>query len=289
MLGCFADEPAGTGGGTSSVTAAATTAEVCVDGELGCACYGNGTCNGGLECAPEAEVCILEDCDDGTLGCTCADGACLTGLACINQVCAEPPPAGTSTTSPSVDSSTGDAPTSGGSDTSTVAPVYLFATIATFIPGDATFTAGDLRDALDTACALEYEARVPSCMNTTAVFSVDETDTVAKLGMTQQLPMDNPLRGPDDTPIAASLQTALDEQMIMVPLQNAAVLPPEGISVTFWTGASTDGGVDADTCGGWADPLQPLGSAGVADIAGAGWLGQDRDCNSDRRLLCACW
>ncbi len=288
LLGCFADEPAGTGG-SSNTAGTTTTSDACVDGELGCACYGNGTCNDGLECAPGAQVCILEDCDNGTLGCTCADGACLSGLSCINQVCAEPPPEGTSTSGAGADSSDGAAVTSATSGEPPDEAVYLFATTATFTPGGAVFVTGDLRTAIDTACATEMLTRVPTCTSATAVFSVSTRDTVADLGATQQLPMDAPLLAPGGTQIAASLQTALDEQQIQTSLVAAGALPKDGSTVSYWTGAGPDGSLDGDTCGDWADPLQAVGAAGTGDGTGPEWLSQDRTCNELRRLLCACW
>ena len=56
-------------------------------GTQGCACYGNGTCNGGLTC--ESGVCeVPVSCEDGSQGCACyGNGTCDDGLTCIVDVC----------------------------------------------------------------------------------------------------------------------------------------------------------------------------------------------------------
>jgi hypothetical protein len=62
----------------------------CDEGTHGCECYGNGTCNGGLMCVVEANVCVAEDCIPGKPLCTCVDGECLGGAMCENGVCFAP-------------------------------------------------------------------------------------------------------------------------------------------------------------------------------------------------------
>ena len=210
------------------------------------------------------------------------------GLECVGEVCAEPTPSVTTGATTGADTSGGAPTTDAGSDTSPAAPVYLYATVAEFRPGLDPLTGVDVRATVDAACANEMD-RVAACTASVAVFSVDTGDTVADLG-SYGLPMDNPLVGPGGEPIADSLQVALDTESVLLPLEQADVLPGEGISSSWWTGASPSGGLDGEDCTGWStDMTGTLGAAGVAEVSGSGWLSQDRNCDNDRRLLCACW
>lgn len=82
---CFSEPPLEDGkGGT-------TTGEAeCPMGGSGCACNGNGTCDGGLECAAVIDVCVPAGCTAGTEACICLGPDCLTGLACDGGVCVVP-------------------------------------------------------------------------------------------------------------------------------------------------------------------------------------------------------
>lgn len=74
--------------GTSSESGNADESEsgTCPDGELDCACYGNGTCNPGLDCI--AGVCAEHVCPDGSESCPCyGNGTCDDGLQCSEGVC----------------------------------------------------------------------------------------------------------------------------------------------------------------------------------------------------------
>lgn len=98
LTGCFTEEP--------PPSAGTTTGPSCVEGAIGCECYGNGTCDAGLECDAGAQLCIPSGCTPGELACRCDDDQlCTDALQCQQGVCVEPgpPPAtddGDSTTGP---------------------------------------------------------------------------------------------------------------------------------------------------------------------------------------------
>lgn len=78
FVGCFKDS-----GGNDE---GASETGGCSEGTSGCVCYGNGTCDAGLECSEN--VCVPEGCDEGSLDCNCyGNGTCDAGLECMDGVC----------------------------------------------------------------------------------------------------------------------------------------------------------------------------------------------------------
>lgn len=84
-----------------------TTGTPCQPGHMSCACYGNNTCEAGLMCNPDVQLCIPESCNPGELDCVCNDGACLPGLACEGGLCTE---AGSSSTPSTADDASSSSP-----------------------------------------------------------------------------------------------------------------------------------------------------------------------------------
>ena len=83
----------------------------CQDGNEGCACYPNDTCNEGLSCT--GGWCIPEGCTPGSENCTCAEGdLCLTGLVCDEGLCRMETTGSGSGTSAGPGTSTSAGPTS---------------------------------------------------------------------------------------------------------------------------------------------------------------------------------
>jgi hypothetical protein len=82
-VGCFAEPP-------PVLEPPATTSGGECEGEQGCACYGNGTCDAGLECNPDVQLCIPELCMPGELACVCDDASCDDSLACDSGLCVTP-------------------------------------------------------------------------------------------------------------------------------------------------------------------------------------------------------
>jgi hypothetical protein len=62
----------------------------CTPGSLSCECYGNGTCDPALECAPETSTCVPAGCELGEVHCLCDHGSCDEPLLCIAGMCAAP-------------------------------------------------------------------------------------------------------------------------------------------------------------------------------------------------------
>jgi hypothetical protein len=82
--GCFTEvgvEP-GDGGQTSGSS--------CIEGAVGCECYGNETCDPGLACETELGRCIPEDCTPGEAACVCAGGRCDAPSECNSGICETP-------------------------------------------------------------------------------------------------------------------------------------------------------------------------------------------------------
>ena len=84
--GCFTDMPTG----SSPSMIGHTDGDVCPQGMSGCACYGNGTCDDGLGCAEQENVCVPLGCEPGTLACLCDEGDCNGALVCVGSVCRQP-------------------------------------------------------------------------------------------------------------------------------------------------------------------------------------------------------
>jgi hypothetical protein len=91
-----------------------TTGSPCQLGHMSCACYGNGTCEAGLVCNPDVQLCIPESCNPGEIDCVCNDGACLPGLACESGLCVD---AGSSSTPSTTDDDSSPMPDSSGEET----------------------------------------------------------------------------------------------------------------------------------------------------------------------------
>ena len=287
--GCFSEGADGSAStGSASGATNPTTGDVCADGELGCACYGNGTCNDGLECAPEALVCILEDCDFGTRGCTCADGACVAGLECIQQLCREPPPPMTTGADSSGGTPTGgdSAETSAGTS-GDVTRLYLFASKNTFTPGSSPLMAPVARGPLDDVCADDVVSATLPCRESVAVISLANGDAVVDLEAMRGMPFDVPVVSLDEVQIASSFGNALQAGQIDVSLEASGSVP-SGPSSSYWT-ASDEHGAFATDCNGW-DGAGVTGHAGLAANTDALWLADaTSQCDQARRLLCACW
>ena len=113
-LGCAPDPGSSDGGstGTSSGSGSDSVANgdgsgTCAQGNEGCPCYGNSTCNDGLECATTG-VCVSSSCSDGDADCPCYGNAtCNDGLICGNDGRCHPEGGATSTTTGGNDT-TGD-------------------------------------------------------------------------------------------------------------------------------------------------------------------------------------
>jgi len=102
VSGCFSEPGSlGEGGGTTSV-------QSCEAGGLGCVCYGNASCDFGLECVTALDVCVPMDCAAGSLQCVCDDGGCDGVLACTDGVCVESTPGTASATGDPTGDPTGD-------------------------------------------------------------------------------------------------------------------------------------------------------------------------------------
>lgn len=78
VVACFSVPP---GTVTSSTGESTGTGPAC-QGDVGCACYGNATCNGQLRCVPASQVCVDPMCQPGTVHCGCIAGACMAELIC---------------------------------------------------------------------------------------------------------------------------------------------------------------------------------------------------------------
>lgn len=66
------------------------TSGQCETGWEGCACTSGGSCNPGLQCDNNQNVCFLDTCPVGNEGCACTPGgACNPTLLCLSEVCVE--------------------------------------------------------------------------------------------------------------------------------------------------------------------------------------------------------
>ncbi len=82
--GCFSEAPIDDGPSVTSDSGG------CAAGGLGCECYGNGTCDPSLECAPQTNSCVPADCELGHVHCLCDNESCVEPLLCVAGICAAP-------------------------------------------------------------------------------------------------------------------------------------------------------------------------------------------------------
>jgi hypothetical protein len=61
----------------------------CSEGQQGCPCYANGTCDGILACDIDSFLCVPDGCTPGELDCVCVDGSCLSPLVCLGSICVQ--------------------------------------------------------------------------------------------------------------------------------------------------------------------------------------------------------
>lgn len=96
VAGCFTDVPStSTTADTSTTAASATTAAdlggsagtSCTPGSVTCPCYGNGTCDAGLSCQVDLQLCIPTACSPGENRCVCDGGGCAAPLLCVDGLC----------------------------------------------------------------------------------------------------------------------------------------------------------------------------------------------------------
>ncbi|MBT9558769.1 MAG: hypothetical protein IV100_22245 [Myxococcales bacterium] len=91
VVGCAGAEDTASPGlnDGSDVSATGDALGGCIDGQVGCACFGNGTCESGLVC--ESSVCVEPVCTKGNVGCPCfGNGTCLDGNVCTEGLCEGP-------------------------------------------------------------------------------------------------------------------------------------------------------------------------------------------------------
>ena len=101
---CFSDAPPVDDGG-------GTTAAECPLGANTCPCTSGGTCDAGLECHAQLQLCYDPGCTPGAERCTCREDGCDEGLRCNEGLCE---PESTPTTT---DASTTAASTTGADST----------------------------------------------------------------------------------------------------------------------------------------------------------------------------
>lgn len=145
---CFVEPPDVGGPGTTTAT------QECTAGALGCACYGNATCDAGLECAAGPGLCVPSGCEPGEAACTCDHDSCAPPLVCIEDLCAAPQ------TGSSGDDSSGGASTEGDGTTAGPGGTTEASTVADSSGGDVTdgSSSGDAPTCDDVACG-----ECPSC------------------------------------------------------------------------------------------------------------------------------
>jgi hypothetical protein len=90
----------------------------CTPGSLSCECYGNGTCDPALECAPETSTCVPAGCELGEVHCLCDHGSCDDPLLCIAGMCAAPSDSSGSADSFTSTNADGSSSSVGGSESS---------------------------------------------------------------------------------------------------------------------------------------------------------------------------
>lgn len=125
LSACFTEQPFADTGMIGSSSDGGTD---CNAGALGCACYGNDTCDPMLECAAPTGTCVPAGCELGQVHCLCDNDSCDGPLVCVAGICAAPSDSsddGSSSVSPdtSAGPSSSTASTEGSSDETGPDPV----------------------------------------------------------------------------------------------------------------------------------------------------------------------
>lgn len=306
VAGCFSDSTSGSGG---------TGDAGCPDGSSECPCYSNGTCDAGLMCQSELQLCFSATCILGAQDCPCDAGACETGLVCDAQVCQLP--GGTSETA-GMDDTADNRPDTGGEGTvggdadtteddgaqTTVGDaedtsatdtgsgcgnaednrLLLFASGS--LRPSLAFPAPDVRAVVDDLCQVRPPAACSGEAH--AVFSTDVDHPVTAMAADLCLPFDRPLVDENDEVYAESFNAALATGLAasLLPLFTSAE------SNLYWTSSTENGDYADDNCNDWG-----VGGAVTSEFVGAvgsaadmqTWLSSGTTaCASPRPLLCVC-
>ncbi len=290
--GCFTDasqESSGTGG------------SACTEGSLSCPCYPNNTCDGALVCFEGAQVCVPDNCSPLVAGCPCPAEGCGDGLVCEGPVCL---PEGPSTSSAASSSDSGDSGRldSGTTSTTTVdlsstgerppataVTLYFSSSETPFLSGT-----GDTqsRVTVQELCDASMSAVDLSCIQSAAVFSTNDTDSVLDLPKTAGMPFSVPVLSTNGMVIAESFAALLDQgtDMTLLNLGVSLADSPGSAPDFFWCGSSPSG-ASGGNCEGWTRTDTSTGKVGQPGTGmGNFWLSNnDLECSEPAPVLCACW
>lgn len=157
VSGCFAELSTGDEPDTTS------SSQSCSPGSIACACYGNGTCDAGLECVAEISACIPSGCMPGTLQCTCEGSLCAQGLECEAGLCVEPDSGSSSTSEPDPDGSTSTSDATSMTETvTTTASTTVDPVTSTTDPSSSSTTSDPTTDS-ESETESESESGDPMC------------------------------------------------------------------------------------------------------------------------------
>lgn len=307
LTGCFNDlPPAGTP--TTATAGSGTrggTANVCTPGSVTCPCYGNGTCDAGLSCQTDLQLCIPIACSAGTNNCVCDGGACAASLSCVGGLCqADPgtttddsadagtastglPPTTGSTSAPDTSSGGGiDCPTNVVTDDGDCARI-VFLSSATFL--GAGFSGGTGADIAcnDAAGDVPLPGNYAALLWTTMGSGPDRVGLMTDDPYVFVLPTDGGF-----VPISMDAAALMPEGGgPMVPIDvhaNGDVFTAGscGTGNFVWTGADTGLG-PGDDCSNWANSNVSAVAGNPALTGGDGWTNECVvSCTSSGRFYC---
>jgi hypothetical protein len=175
--------------------------------------------------------------------------------------------------------------------------LYFSASATPFSSG----VVNDPRNATTLLCDAVMVLANADCVQSVALISVNESDSVRDLQATAEMPFNVPVQSAEGTLIANNFQTLLDapKQMSLNDWGVSETGSPNTIPDFFWSGSQSggepgtqDNGALGDNCDDWtvSDATTSAKVGQPATGSGAFWLtNNDGNCNTALPLLCACW
>ncbi len=291
--GCFTDATQ-EGGGTGD--------PACVEGSVTCPCYPNDTCDASLVCFEGVKVCVPDNCNPLVAGCPCPAAGCGEGLVCEGPVCVASGPGTGSGSSSSGSSGSLDSGSSTSNTTvdssSTGNPSGATSVTLYFSSSEMPFSSGAgpkaSRVEVQNLCEMSRSSVSDSCVQSAALFSTSDSDSVLDLPTTAGMPFSVPVHSTDGTVMADSLESLLVDGSAMSLLNWGVSLPgTEGeVPEFFWCGSQANG-ANGSNCSGWTVTDEGInGKGGSPTLSGQPlfWLSSnDYPCNASAPVLCACW
>lgn len=163
--------------------------------------------------------------------------------------------------------------------------IIVFTTLNKF-SGDLIKAAGgtrtDARAAADSLCEMARTSEMDD-RKIRALISINAADQIADMPTHFELPTNKPFIGDLGVQIAVDFADLLDSAL---EANLGSALSGVEADEKFWTGSTSEGLVDVDTCSEWRSETV-LGTTGLSTALDANWMkNTGEDCASTLKLIC---